>query len=128
MISARDQMLAEMSRLDLLQVIGSARLPLTDEKETQAALAHFLRDRGIEHEREARLTPHDVPDFVLPCGLAIEIKLRSSRKRSIYDQLCRYARFPQVHGIILATNMMMGLPAMIEDKPAWIISLGRAWL
>jgi hypothetical protein len=48
--------------------------------------------------------------------------------RAIYRQLERYCLHERVGGILLATNVAMGLPVDIGGKPAAIAHLGRGWL
>lgn len=107
--------------------IARMRLPLGDEKLTQAALAEGLDALGIAHEREAVLSNGRV-DFLIEGRVAIEVKLRSSSKAEIYRQVRRYAEDDRVESIILVSNTAMRLPETIERKPAYVVSLGMAWL
>ncbi|HEY4112879.1 MAG TPA: hypothetical protein VGM17_02355 [Rhizomicrobium sp.] len=108
--------------------LGRARVPLSDEKEAQAAISQILSDNGVAHEREHRLGPHDIPDFFCTPDLVIEAKMKAARPAAVYKQLKRYAGYDKVGALILVTNRAMGLPAAICGKPAYFISLGRAWL
>lgn len=109
------------------QLVSSARLDLSDEKRTQNDLAEVFTAHGIAHERECRLSPGDIPDFMIE-GLAMEVKLRGARKKDVFKQLERYARHDRVTAIILVTNLTMGLPATLGGKPVYFLALGRAWL
>lgn len=122
----------------ICQALASVRAPLSDEKATQAALetalvAAFGEDNVI---REARLSPGDVPDFMVGPGIrfglcpavAVEVKIKGAEKRAIYRQLERYAKHPFVTGLVLATGVSMGLPAFIEDTPAYQVNLARGWI
>jgi hypothetical protein len=111
----------------LLTIIKTARLDLSDEKRTQNDVSQLLSERQIPHEREVRLTPADIVDFLVE-NIAVEIKLKGQRKKDIYRQLCRYAKSDRVKHIVLATNITMGLPEYIDGKPVYFIALGRAWL
>jgi hypothetical protein len=111
----------------VLTVIRNTRLDLSDEKRTQADLAHALTAQGIAFEREVRLSAADIPDFMVG-DIAIEVKIRGARKMDIYRQLVRYAKHERVGSLILATNMTMGLPEQLEGKPVFFVALGRAWL
>jgi hypothetical protein len=107
--------------------IGRARIDLSDEKAAQRQIAEVLTGRGIAFEREVALSPGDRPDFLLPDGLVIEVKLRA-RKMEIWRQLGRYAAHERVRALLLVSNTAMGLPEMIEGKPLKLLSLGRSWL
>jgi hypothetical protein len=112
---------------DVIRLIHSLRMPLSDETAYQSALSEILTKAGIEHTREHRLGPKERPDFFLPDGTVIEVKLKGSARR-IYDQCARYCGYAEVKGLLLATNRAMGMPAEILGKPIWYASLGRAWL
>jgi hypothetical protein len=112
---------------DVIRLIHSLRLPLSDETAYQVALSKVLDAAGIGHVREHRLGPKHRVDFLLDWGTVIEVKLRGSAMR-IHDQCKDYCGFPQVKGLILATNRAMGMPPEIEGKPIWYASLGRGWL
>lgn len=71
----------------------------------------------------------DIPDFFLPSGLAIEVKLKTQRsKMDVFRQLQRYAAHEEVRALLLITNLSMGLPSTIGGKPAYYAALGAAWL
>lgn len=111
----------------IVSFLGSRRLPLSNEKALQIAIAHELECGGIPAEREVRLNPADVIDFMCCGSVGIEVKIKGSR-REIYRQLERYAGGDQVAELILATNVPMGLPKTINGKPVSYLNLSRAWL
>ena len=121
---------------DLAAIVGMIsgmvrrhRIDLTNEKQAQAQIEGLLTDHGLTFTREMRLSPGDIPDFFLPDpGLALEVKLRAPSKTGVFRQLQRYAKDERVKGVLLISNTAMGLPATIEGKPAWFVSLGQAWL
>jgi hypothetical protein len=110
----------------LTRLLISHRLPLSDEKILQAEMASVFLGAGIAFDREVRLGDGDIVDFMVG-GTAIEVKIKGAR-RAIYRQLERYARHERVAAILLATNVPMGLPALIGGKPAAVAELGRCWL
>lgn len=112
---------------DIVTMLQRARLPLSEEKVTQASIEELLTFKGIEFNREFRLSDADIPDFFLADGICIEVKVRGQRK-SIYRQLARYAAHEQVKGIILATSVCMRLPENICGKLALTTSLSAGWL
>lgn len=114
----------------ILLLISQCRLNAVVEKQAQCELEHWLANSGFKFEREYRLSERDIVDFVVhtDTGLvAIELKIKAQRM-SIYRQLCRYAKHDEVAAVVLLTGTAMNLPALIENKPAAVISLGEAWL
>lgn len=112
----------------IIDVVKRARVDLSDEKRTQRDLASAFEQCGIEHQREFRLSPKDIVDFLIT-DIALEVKLKSgSSKMDIYRQLVRYSEHAQVASIILASNLSMGLPEELSGKPVYFVPLGRAWI
>lgn len=115
-----------IDRARLVALIQSLRLPLHDEKRTQAELANALTAADIQFVREVRLSGKDIVDFMVG-GIAIELKTKGQRM-AIFRQLERYAEHEKVESIILATNVSMHLPTFIGGKPAQVASLGKGYL
>lgn len=111
----------------IIQLLRSSTIDLSNEKRAQADVEKVLKLSGISFEREVRLSAEDVVDFIVD-GVAIELKLKGAKKMEVYRQLCRYARHPSVTVLVLASNLSMGLPAVIEGKDAYFVKLGEAWL
>jgi len=113
----------------VVRLLQRCRLDLSSEKHLQEGIERALKDSGIAFEREKRLSPQDIPDFLVEGGIAIECKMRNkARKIAIYQQLSRYAAYPEVSAIVLAANLSMGLPAEINGKPVYKASLSAGWL
>lgn len=105
-------------------------LRLRQEKQAQADLEEALTAAGLPYRREVTLAPGDIIDFLVgPAGatVGIEMKIKAPR-RAIYRQLTRYARSEELQALLLLTATPMGLPPTIHDKPAYVLSLGAAWL
>ena len=98
-----------------------------DEKLLQEELHKvFLKD--FNYIKEYRLDNKNILDFFNEeLGIVIECKTQGTSMQ-IYRQLKRYAEFPQVKAILLVSSKPMGLPAIIESKPAFIYLLGKNWL
>lgn len=111
---------------DVVAVLKGKRLPLHNEKELQAEIAAQFELAGLGLRREYRLGQHDIADF-FGDGLAVEVKIKGGR-RNIFRQLERYAGHSQVERLLLVTNVPMGLPPSILDKPINVFNLARAWL
>jgi len=113
---------AEVARL-----IMSWPIVLGSEKSVQERLSALLDEAGIRHKREVELGPGDLVDFMIEGGIALEVKLKAS-KRAIYRQCARYCAHPSVKALVLASATAMGFPPEIHGKPCWVASLGRGWL
>lgn len=127
--------------------IAGLRLPLEDEKATQAVVADALGRSGLAVVREVALrdahhlgrlgTIDAVVTMLVPsppplrsmrqARIGIEIKIKGST-RDIARQMARYARAGDLDALVLATSKPVALPAAICGKPAAVINLGRAWL
>lgn len=108
-------------------LIERTRLLIDDEKAVQAAISERLTAAGVDHEREVRLSPRDVIDFVCVGRVGIEVKIKGGR-RAILRQVERYAASDQLVAIVVVTAVAIGLPLEIAGKPISVVSIGRAWL
>lgn len=114
---------------DVIRLVQRSRLDLSSEKHLQEGVAEVLKAAGIAYEREKRLSPKDIPDFLIAGGVVVECKMRNkSKKMDIFRQLARYAIYPEVTAIILASNVSMGLPPEIEGTPLFAASLSQGWI
>lgn len=114
---------------DVIRLVQRSRLDLSSEKHLQEGVAEVLQGAGIAYEREKRLSAKDIPDFLIAGGVVVECKMRNkSKKMDIFRQLARYATYPEVTAIILASNVSMGLPPEIEGTPLFAASLSQGWI
>lgn len=114
---------------DIVRLLQRCRFDLSTEKHLQEDIERTLREHGIAFEREKHLSPRDIPDFLIDGGIAVECKIRNKTKKiAIYHQLARYAAYPEVAAVVLASNVSMGLPAEIDGKPVYAASLSAGWL
>lgn len=115
----------------ILSAIKGQRFDLQNEKELQKQIGESLSSTGLIYSREHQLSKKDIIDFFLPdegkAGIGLELKIKGTAK-AIYKQLDRYCQHHEITHIILVTNRTMGLPKLINNKPAYIINLGKAWL
>ncbi|AMX93707.1 MULTISPECIES: hypothetical protein [Mesorhizobium] len=110
----------------IIGLLAGIRLPLSDEKRLQAAISDEFTLADIPHEREVRLSPEDVIDFM--CGeIGIEVKIKGG-KRAIFHQVERYAQHDSIKELILVSNVAMGFPPEINGKPVYFHNLAKAWL
>jgi hypothetical protein len=107
-------------------VLSRTRFLIDDEKRLQASIADALTSAGLSFEREVRLSPRDVIDYVSD-RVGIEAKVKGS-KRAILRQVQRYAGSDRLDAIVVITAVALGLPDQINGKPVRMVSIGRAWL
>lgn len=131
MSNSNSPLTADVERLtcDIISLLQSGRFDLSTEKALQRDIETLLAQRNLPFKREHRLSPEDVPDFIVEPGVVIECKIRGRHaKMAIYKQLQRYAQHEGVLSIILASNVSMGLPPAIGSTPIYAASLSRGWL
>jgi len=111
---------------EIVVVLRKQRFRLDNEKLLQSQVEAVLEQASIPAQREARLGPGDIVDF-LAGDVAIECKIKGQR-RAIYRQCERYCGFEAVGSLILLTNAAMGMPPELCGKPVYFVDLGRGWL
>jgi hypothetical protein len=111
----------------VLKLLIGTRFPLNSEKALQEAIAIKFKSNFLGHQREYELNQHNIADFYIHGGVAIEVKIKASAKE-IYRQCERYCQFDEVKSLILVTNRAMGFPKEINRKPCYLLNLGKAWL
>ena len=116
----------QLSRV-ISSIVQRGRFDLSDEKRTQTQLADALTAAGLPFAREHALSEGDVVDFLVAGILAVELKIKGSKK-AIFRQLERYAGHDCVHAILLVSALAIPLPATIKGKPAATASLAFGWL
>lgn len=118
---------------DVVRVIAATRCNLVAEQLVQDELEKALREDPMvgglaEVSREHRLGPADRPDFLID-GIVVEAKGKRHRAPAIGRQLARYAKYPEVRALVLATaKAVISGGGDIEGKPLFVVNLGRAWL
>ena len=111
----------------IAKLLSSRRFAsLEDEKRLQAEIMQALQDAGIPAVREYSRDQVNIFDFYID-GIVIEVKIKGA-KRAIYKQCERYSLLDYCRDIILVTNVSMGFPSEINEKPCYVINLGKAWL
>lgn len=111
----------------IIETLRPLRLSLGNEKRLQAEIEEAFAASGLTFEREVRLSPEDVIDFLMEDGVGVEVKIKGG-KREIYHQMQRYSAHDRINSLILVSNVPMGLPPKIGGKPAYFHSLATAWL
>lgn len=122
------------SLLAILDELRCGRFDLVREGATQADIAKAFEAAfgppGEAWIREHRFGQGERVDFWFPAGVAVEVKVKRSATRvgPILRQLARYAAYPQVETLVLASGRSLVLPPRVEGKRLHAINLGRAWL
>ena len=117
-----------MNRLDaVIQALKYIRCPqLNDEYDLHALVAEALQAAGLEFTHEARLAPRCRVDFLCD-HIGIECKRGKLNSAQVIAQLSKYARQPQIAGLILLSEYSVALPYELADKPVRQISLSHLW-
>lgn len=102
-----------ISTEEILTTLSARRIVGLSEAVVQDSIESVLRQAGIEHIREARLSERDRIDFLIG-DIGIEVKTKGSRS-SLIRQLGRYAQHEQVNTLILASSVRRLLYASPDD-------------
>jgi hypothetical protein len=107
----------------LRQVLLGYRYSFTNERALQDGIAQALYQRGIQFDREVRLSDEDRPDFMVD-GIAVEVKVDGSLS-AVTRQLQRYAQHKRVRALLLVTSLgrLANLPEELSGKPVVALSL-----
>lgn len=116
-----------MSPSELTSALRRSPLRLGVEDHLQLSIGESLGLLGLKFEREVRLSPKDRIDFFVEGRIGIEAKVRCN-KRAIFRQLTRYAEHDIVSSLILITSTPIGLPAELNGKLLYYVSVGQALL
>lgn len=87
----------------VFDILDGRRFSFRNEADLQWEMSAVLTERGVDHEREVRLTDAERIDFLTLYGVGIEVKIAGSR-HAVLAQLQRYARAPQVKELLLVTT------------------------
>ena len=104
--------------VELKEILSKYNYRFANEKELQRGVATALTIAQIPFSRELRLSPGDIPDFLLADGTVIEVKCKG-KTTDTWAQLDRYAMHRDVTNVVLLTTMVqhMGGPVELHGKP-----------
>lgn len=114
--------------INIQKSLKGKQLNLSNEKLLQMDIEESFKSYGLDFKREVFLDKNNIVDFMIS-ELAIEVKIHGKASAmSIYRQLERYSKIDKVGAILLLTSKTMSLPLEINNKPVYILSLGRIQL
>lgn len=111
----------------ILDALGSLRIaPQPEEFEIHTAIAHALKQAGIEYNHEYRLAPGQRIDFM--CGrIGIEVKKNRPVAAQLRIQLTRYLQSSALDAVIVVLQKPCVLPKYLCGKPLYVLALNRLW-
>lgn len=120
--------MSHREHLPFLDALENRGFTTVSERGLQDQIATALAEAGFRFEREARLSPSDVVDFLVG-DVALEVKNRGGRTE-VLRQLHRYAGNDRVAHVALATTRWAhaNMPAQLQGKPVTVIALYRGCL
>jgi hypothetical protein len=111
--------MSDMTPDEIATMLRGYKFRFVDEMELHDGIAMALRDHGIRHQREFRLTGHGRLDFFLTDeAIALEVKIKG-RAANVLRQLERYAANAAISGLVLCTTRRLHahqMPASINGK------------
>ena len=111
----------------ILSALKTLRAPIQQgEYDLHRLVMDALAAGGIPAEHEVPLAPRCRIDLMCG-GVGIEIKRGKPVRGRLVEQLTRYARCPQVQGLILVAERSVDLPRTLCGKPLQVICLNRLW-
>lgn len=116
-----------MTSEEVVLWLRRGRYRIGSEALLQISIEDRLKESGVSFDREFRLGPGERIDFLVAGGIGIEAKVRCPA-RKVYRQLERYARYAEISALILISATATGLPPRIDEKPLFLVSLGRTAL
>ncbi len=100
------------------------RYSFVEEKKLQAGVELALLEQGYAFQREFRLSTHDIVDFLVEPGIALEVKIAGGLS-AVTRQIHRYAQHDQVAALVLVTTWARhgDLPDTLNGKPVRVVML-----
>jgi hypothetical protein len=112
--------------LETLTLLRRGRFDLSTEVNLKRGMAQIFKENNLPYEAEYIFDEESRPDFYYD-GITIEVKIKGTKK-SIYKQCERYCKHPKCEILILVTNKSLGFPPFINDKPCYVVNVGKGWL
>ena len=103
---------------NLISILSRRRYRFTDENDLQRGIEQVLTEAKIDFQREARLNASDRLDFLLPGGVAIEVKIKGSIAE-LLRQASRYLARPEIQAVLVvgSPHWITRVPETLNDKP-----------
>jgi len=115
----------------ILHSLRSRKFRFSSEADLQDGIELALKVDDIPYEREYRMGPlgEDRIDFLVAGDIGLEVKFQGS-PIEVARQLLRYAAFPAIGALVLATGKLrLGrLPEVLLGKPISVLGLWKGFL
>lgn len=113
----------------IVAILSRVQISLSSEEAAHRDVLAAIIAQGLPARSEVRLDAKSRIDLMVE-GVGIEIKVgRSHSRREVFAQLTRYAEFPQITALILATGSPW--PKSITkagEKRLFMVDLSMGWL
>ena len=111
----------------ICEALGSLRMPaMPGEYDIHEQITCALNRRSLNFEHEYRLGPRCRIDFWVG-RIGIEVKKGRPSSSELIRQLRRYLASDALDAVVVVTQRNVNLPATIDGKPVYIISINRLW-
>lgn len=112
----------------IVRAISSRRFRFSNEKDLQAGIETAFREDGLIFEREVRLAPGDVVDFMVG-GVAVEVKT-DGPLAALTRQIDRYAEHERVRELVVISSRrrLTNLPQVLRGKNVHGVALAGGLL
>jgi|SRR5579871_1510032 len=113
----------------IVEAIRTHKFIYVTEKELQEGIAQVLKEKNIPFEREKRIGPKEVIDFLVAGCIGLEVKTKGSPS-DVARQLLAYAACECVKELVLVTGRarLGRLPEELLGKKIHVITLWANFL
>jgi len=113
-----------MNSSEIAMLIGGYRYTFPDEQGLQDGIERVLTGAGVTFQREAQLSVDDRIDFLIQCGIGLEVKVQG-RPADVTRQLHRYAQHDSITALVLVTSRMQlaRVPKELNGKRVDVVRL-----
>lgn len=112
----------------IVRAISSRRFRFSNEKDLQAGIETAFQEDGLIFEREVRLAPGDVVDFMVGV-VAVEVKT-DGPLAALTRQIDRYAEHERVKELVVISSRrrLTNLPQVLRGKNVHAVALAGGLL
>lgn len=107
-----------ISCTELCDLFSRFKFNCVDEKSLQDVIELVLQRNAIEYKRELHINKKDRPDFLLPGGIAIKVKIKGSNSQFLRQASCYLLDNHITELILVGTPHWIGsVPPILHNKP-----------